>query len=223
MIKNIIFSFITLLLLINNSVISLLPYEYQYFCWNIAILVSLVAVSFLLLLEIPYNKYFRKFSSFLIFDICVYALIDFISWAVLEAQGEQNLYFGEYIAILISLLLTAVFIRCYLKHFFKKSDKFERDGSFLVYKYPKSFLGILSSIYTAPYGHCFLLIDRKKFYYKRKGDLVEEVISLKEIERKKDRLFFKRIDDVDIEEARKLVGKKWSFFNNCFSTFRRFK
>lgn len=223
MIKNIIFSFITLLLLINNSVISLLPYEYQYFYWNIAILVSLVAVSFLLLLEIPYNKYFRKFSSFLIFDICVYALVDFISWAILEAQGEQNLYFGGYIAILISLIMTGVFIRFYLRYFISKSDKFERGGSFLVYKYPKSLWGIFASIYTAPYGHCFLLIDRKKFYYKRKGNLVEEVISPNEIERKKDRLVLKRIPDVKIEEARKLIGKKWSIFNNCFSTFRRFR
>jgi len=220
MIKNIIFCIITLLLLTHNFVSRLMPYEYQYLLWMSTILLSLTGVSFLLLTEVPYQKYFRKFSSFLIFDISAYALVDFI---VVTFAREFDLAFLKYLSVFVGLGLTVVFIRSYIKFFIRKSDVFERNASYLVYKYPKSLWGILSSIYTAPYGHCFLLIDRKKFYYHKKDGLIEELLSTNQIQKQSDKLFFRKIPDVDVEEARKLIGRKWTIFNNCFSTFSRFR
>jgi len=220
MIKNIIFAIVTLLLLTQELIGRMLPPEYQYFLWESFVLLSLTGVSFLLLTEVSYQKYLRKFSAFLIFDISAYALADFI---IVTFAKAFDLAILKYLSVFVGLGVTAVFIRSYLKYFIRKGDKFERNASYLVYKYPKSLWGILSSIYTAPYGHCFLLIDRKKFYYKREGNLVEEVISPNEIEKQRHKLVLKKIPDVKVEDARKLIGKKWSIFNNCFSTFSRFK
>lgn len=220
MVKNTLFCIITSLLLSHNIVSIYLPIEYQYLFWMGTLLTSLTCISFLLLIEVSYKKYFKKFSSFLIFDISLYALIDFL---VMRVAYHYDTAILKYLSVLFTLAATTVFLRSYFKHFMKERDQYERFGSFLVYKYPKSLWGILSSIYTAPYGHCFLLVDKNKFYYKRDGALVEELLSTNQIQKQKDVLFFKRIPDVELDEARKLVGKKWSVFNNCFSTFSRFK
>lgn len=217
MIKNIIFSIVTLFLLTQRLILNVLPPEFQYLLWDSFNLICLVGVSFLLLTEIPYQKYIRKISAFLIFDISAYSLFDFIITTFAQAY---ELPFLKYLSVFLGLGVTAVFIRCYIKYFINKGDKYVRKSSYLVYTYPKSLWGILSSIYTAPYGHCFLVIDNKKFYYRRGGPLVEVPFVLSQ---QKKNLIFKRIPNVELEQARQLIGKKWSIFNNCFSTFRKFK
>ena len=96
------------------------------------------------------------------------------------------------------------------------SDVYVAGGSYIAYKRPSSIIGSLCALFTAPYGHCSLIVDNIEFLY-RKGILVER--DAKFI----NNLTFKKIDIVDIKEARKLVGTKWSLKNNCFTTFGCFK
>lgn len=216
MIKLIIISIVGLLLLTQKLVSTKLPYEFQYLHWHLTLLLSLVGVSFVLMLQISYKEYFKKFASFLIFDISAYALFDYIIRVSLQDNPFSII---DYLPIFSSLGLSAVFIRSYINFFIKSSDKYVRNNSYLVYKYPKSIWGVLSTIYTAPYGHCFLVIDNKKFYY-RKGILTEVIFDAK---KQQNNLIYKKINNVEPIEAQRLVGKKWSIFNNCFSTFSRFK
>lgn len=216
MIKLIVISIVGLLLLTQKFVNNMIPYEFQYLHWDLTLLLSLMGVSFVLMLQVSYKEYFKKFASFLIFDISAYALVDYIIRVSLQDNPYSIL---DTIPMISSLGLSAVFIRSYINFFIKSSDKYVRNNSYLVYKYPKSIWGVLSTIYTAPYGHCFLVIDKSKFYYRR-GKLVEVNFDAK---KQKNNLIYKRIDPIEVGEAQGLVGKKWSIFNNCFSTFSRFR
>lgn len=96
------------------------------------------------------------------------------------------------------------------------SDLYSAGDCYLAYKRPHSITGSLCALLTAPYGHCSLIIGDREFLYKR-GVVVERDAELT------NKLTFRKIDIVNIEEARKLVGIKWSLKNNCFATFSCFK
>ena len=64
MIKLIIISIVGLLLLTQKVVSTKLPYEFQYLHWDLTLLLSLVGVSFVLMLQVSYKEYFKKFASF---------------------------------------------------------------------------------------------------------------------------------------------------------------
>ena len=216
--KNFIISTVLVLLLTQKIITDSLPYAYQYLMWDLTNLISLVCISFLLLIQIPYIKYYRKFSSFLIFDISLYALFYFFMRLL---SVDEGIYYSTYFLVISSIILSVIFLRSYIKFFIKSSDIYVRNNSYLVYKYPKSIWGVLSTIHTAPYGHCFLVIDKLRYHYDyKKGVIVETTFDIK---RNKGNLIFRRINPVDVNDARKLVGKKWNILNNCFSTFNKFK
>jgi hypothetical protein len=86
---------------------------------------------------------------------------------------------------------------------------------FLALKKPKNVIGFISSIITAPYGHCSLVISGQEFMYKQ-GILIERKFNYS------NDLTFKQLQFIDIQDCRKLLGKKWSLRNNCFSTFSKY-
>ena len=97
-----------------------------------------------------------------------------------------------------------------------KSDQYMYPDSFLVYKSPSNLSGSMCALITAPYGHCSLVTYGREFIYK-KGVLIEREFTNSNI------LTFKKIPRVELLDIRKIVGKKWSVFNNCFRTFKKFR
>ena len=96
------------------------------------------------------------------------------------------------------------------------SDIYYEDDCFLVYKRPSSITGSLCALMTAPYGHCSLVVKGHEFTFKR-GTVIERKLEITKP------LTFKKIQPINIEEARTLVGTKWSLRNNCFATFSCFQ
>lgn len=96
------------------------------------------------------------------------------------------------------------------------SDIYCEKECFLAYKRPSSITGSLCALATAPYGHCSLIVEGQEFTFKH-GVVIERKLELTNM------LTFKKIQPIDIKEARTLVGKKWSLKNNCFTTFSCFR
>ena len=102
------------------------------------------------------------------------------------------------------------------KGFFIKESNYIDGNSFLVYKRPKNWYGMLALLFKAPFGHCFLVTKNRCFKFK-KGILIErhyvpspDVLHLS-------------IPLVSLKDARKLLKTKWSLKKNCFSVFNQFK
>ncbi len=216
MIRDIVLSIIVILGFSQPFVLRFLPEEIQYFYWETAHLLFLFAVSAIFFFEVRYSNFYRKFLSYLVMNIAGFGFMDYIVRVFVESNYNHNNLMIYALYFLASTCFFIAFALSYLKYFIKKTDKYCEGESFLVYSYPKSFSGLISTIITAPYGHCSLVVDGKKFYFKD-GEIVERYFGLT------DEFIFKKIPTVNIAEARKLLGKKWSLTNNCFRIFRRFK
>lgn len=121
----------------------------------------------------------------------------------------------------ITLVFFVMFLIPYLYRYVVESlhpisDFYSTDGCFLAYKRPNSITGSLCALATAPYGHCSLIVGDREFLYKN-GVVIEREVELT------NKLTFRKINKLSIEEARELLGVKWSLKNNCFTTFSCFK
>lgn len=96
-----------------------------------------------------------------------------------------------------------------------KSSEYCSSKSFLVYKRPRNLSGSICALVTAPYGHCSLVTLGKEFSYKN-GVLIEREFS------PSNNLTFQKIPRVELNSVRAMLGTKWSIFNNCFRTFKKF-
>ena len=96
------------------------------------------------------------------------------------------------------------------------SEEYYEDRSYFAYARPKNLTGWCSFLVTAPFGHKMLITQGKIFKFKR-GVLVEKTFnpSLN--------MQLKRIKDVPLEEARKMLGTKWGVFKNCFKIFNQYR
>jgi len=196
-------------------VINFLPFYYQWFFWNFTVLSMLLVVSTALFIGVRYNNFVEKFLSFSIILICFFGLTDFISRSFFE-QNSNYFVIYNVLRFLFGAIIFLVFIRSYLKHFYSRSDIYDPKSSYIVYIYPKTFYGLIASIITSPYGHCFLVVKGKKFYFRR-GVIIRTNFC------PKDNLIFVKVRDVSLYEARKLVGVKWSLFKKCYVIFNKFK
>lgn len=215
--KSLLMTLIFLLFMTQRVVINLLPVEYQWLYWNILILFSLVVISFLLMLEISYRKIYHKFLAFMTFNILLYGFIDFIIRTFIEKVGDIKFHIINYVIVFLNISLLLIFIRSFIKYFHDKGDSYDKYNCYLVYRYPKSIWGIVSVIFTAPFGHCFLVVKNRRFSYKR-GSVIET-----KFDPYKQNFVYKKINDVTLEKARKIIGVRWSIINNCFLTFSKFK
>lgn len=96
-----------------------------------------------------------------------------------------------------------------------KSSEYCSSKSFLVYKRPRNLSGSICALVTAPYGHCSLVTLGKEFAYKN-GILIEREFL------PSNNLTFQKIPQVELVSVRAMLGTKWSVFNNCFRTFKKF-
>lgn len=139
-------------------------------------------------------------------------------WNVLElsyltfANGyvEAVQSFSDYL-----LLLIFVFVFCnFLLRKPSGFSDYKSCGTFIVYRSGKSLQGYLTSLFTDK-GQCMLVVDGIEYKFKD-GVIIERKHVHKTI------YSYKRVQGIRQEEARSLLGKKWSLFNNCFSVFEKF-
>jgi len=114
------------------------------------------------------------------------------------------------------LFVIPLVYRYVIESILPESHNYSIYECFLAYKRPKSITGSICALITVPYGHCSLIVKGKEFTFKN-GKIIEREI--KNI----NKLTFTKIPIVNIHEARKLIGVKWSLKNNCFAVFNRFK
>lgn len=152
-----------------------------------------------------------KIAAFVVLVVSVTALFGFIIEWFLYEHFENISHIIEIVNILVIVPLCFNAI-CKLDT--NRSDEYSPEGSYLGFRNPKNFFGLIASLIKSPYGHCSLITKGKMFKF-NKG-------ILREIEYKDSKDFYlKKTRAVSLCEARKLVGSKWSFFNNCFTVFRK--
>jgi hypothetical protein len=143
--------------------------------------------------------------------ITMYNSVSFFQYCLLIFNPE---YFFLTVVVFICLVIPFLY-RYIIENFHPISDAYNTHDCFLVYKRPHNISGSICALLTAPYGHCSLVIKNKEFIYKG-GTLIEREFF------NKNNLTFKKIDNINLSEIRKLLGTKWSLRNNCFSTFNKF-
>lgn len=187
----------------------ILTQDKAWLAWNIIQMVESVilpTVSFVLCDRSKYNIR-AILLAVIIFNIC--SLLQYI---LLISNPE---YF--YITTLIFICLIIPYLYRYVvESLHPISDMYYEDDCFLVYKRPSSITGSLCALITAPYGHCSLVVEGQEFTFKH-GVVIERKLEVT------NKLTFKKIQPIDIREARTLVGTKWSLKNNCFATFSCFQ
>lgn len=189
--------------------------DMQFFVWNIYMLLQCFLLAIISQSCINYKDQKNKALNFVILIFAAYNLVDFIAeWSV----SETPLY--NYTVVVFSVILFCMILPfsalVICRSLMPTSSEYNDKDSYLVYKKPTNWSGLLGLAFQAPYGHCSLVVEGQHFRFK-KGELIEE----KYVE-KKDDLHIKIIS-VNLNEARKLLGTEWSLNNNCFNVFKKFK
>lgn len=189
--------------------------DMQFFVWNIYMLLQCFLLAIISQSCINYKDQKNKALNFVILIFAAYNLVDFIAeWSV----SETPLY--NYTVVVFSVILFCVILPfsalVISRSLMPMGSDYKESDSYLVYKKPTNWSGLLGLAFQAPYGHCSLVAEGQHFRFK-KGELIEE----KYVE-KKDDLHIKIIS-VNLNEARKLLGTEWSLNNNCFNVFKKFK
>lgn len=186
----------------------------QFFVWNFFLLCQSFLLCICLGLSISYKNQKEKALCFAASIFCGYGLVDFVAeWSV----ADSELY--NYVVVIFSVILfCGIFPFAGLivsRSLMPRGSEYNSEESFLVYKKPVNWSGLIGMAFQAPYGHCSLVTQGRVFKFKR-GELIEE-----DYFDKKDNLHIK-ILPVKLEEARKLLGTEWSLNNNCFNVFKKF-
>ena len=189
--------------------------DMQFFVWNVYMLLQCFLLTIISQNCINYKDQKNKALNFVILIFAAYNLVDFIAeWSV----SETPLY--NYTVVVFSVILFCVILPfsalIICRSLMPIGSEYNDNHSYLVYKKPTNWSGLLGLAFQAPYGHCSLVVEGQHFHFK-KGEIIEE----KYVE-KKDNLHIK-ILPVKLEEARKLLGTEWSLNNNCFNVFKKFK
>ena len=195
-----------------NLYLDSLPVSIQWICYIGTNLINNVLLSFAFLVHIDYKKPILKLIAFIAFYSSVYTLLDFIILSYVEYIGIKAVWLVPVYNTVAFVWFLNVVSNC-IKSFHKKNDKYRPKNSYLIYYYPKSFWGLVASILTSPYGHCAVVTQGKKFYYK-KGKLIEVDFVYS------DKVFYKKVKDINIRALREKLNNKWSIFNNCFTAFK---
>jgi hypothetical protein len=215
MIRDIALSLAVLIGVSKPLVLRLIPFELQWIYWNMSLLVMMCLISAIFFFEIKYNHFFRKFFSFLVMCISYFSMFDYVVRVYIESGTvEYMIIYASYFVIFGCFF--AFLTLSTLRFFIRSSEIYKCPGSFIAYSLPMSFSGLIAAIFKAPYGHCSLIVNGRKFSFKN-GKVIESAFE------GGNSLVFKRIGNVDINEARKLIGQKWTLSQNCFTVFRRFR
>lgn len=205
LISIIVFHFVGLILLDK------LPYD------NISILYigmtkfELLLVSVYAYLSTSIKQTKLKCLSLAIVFLFSWELMNYTLYSIYKNDAFTTLLDVSVFVLFIPLIANIIF-----RSYYNNSDIYIRNKCYLVYRKPKNLQGFLISLFRAPYGQCSLLINGKRFCFKQ-GILVEVAHSHKLT------YIYRGIPDVELSEARLMLGQEWTVFNNCFAVFNKFK
>lgn len=183
--------------------------------WEVYLLLQAFLISLVCNQLISYKNQKTKSLNFVILIFSAYNLVSyFAEWF------SAGLKIYPYVILAFNIILfcciipiTALIIS---RSLIPEPSSYFSDGSYLVYKKPTNWSGLMGLVFQAPYGHCSLVTSGRVFKFKH-GEIVEENY----VEQKEDLLV--KILPVKLEDARELIGTPWSLNNNCFNIFKKFK
>jgi len=171
--------------------------------WHLYDIVNQITIIFSLIFAFSYISYKKAIVKRWCFAAILFFILNFIDYFL----TMFDIFWPQVILLILTIFLIKKSIGVIPKGLTTKP----KTDSFLVYYNPTDFFSLIYSFIFKPLGHCFLVVDKRKFVY-NKGVLVEV-----DFLPKKNYLYL----DIDtkLESARPLVGKRWSLTNNCFNTF----
>tara|TARA_R110000824_G_scaffold122685_3_gene280032 strand:- start:2440 stop:3096 length:657 start_codon:yes stop_codon:yes gene_type:complete len=207
--------FLLLVKFIEIVFIENVPVELQVFFWNLFLLVQAVGISLILHVALSYRHQKLKSLNFMFLVLSFFTLLDFL----VEYAASSTKYYEQIrliIGVILFILVLPACANILSRAFILNDNPYSNKKSFLIYKKPSNWCGMLALIMKAPFGHCSLVTKGKCFKFKS-GVLVE-----KEYTPSQHSLHL-AIPLVNLCEARKLLKTKWSLKTNCFAVFNKFK
>lgn len=185
----------------------------DWFLWDSVRELNFLLCSLLLYKQVSFSDPRKKLMCFLLFYVALWGTTSFF----ILSSGLESFYVTALLATISALPIVAHF--CF-KGFRKKSDKYTKKKSYLVYKRPVGVLGLVLVSLGIKSPGVALVVGGKEFCF-----LGDSFSSLKIEER--NHMFsaancYKHVRDVDIEYARKLIGVKWSPRRTCLRVFSDF-
>lgn len=188
-----------------------IPHRWDLFVWVVFILMQPILLS-LAIKQLSRNPKVKVINFVVLITSCV-VLVNFITEWFLYEHFEK---ISEILNVLLLLIVVPISFNAVCKLFIIQAAVYNENKSYFGFKKPTNVFGLIASLVKSPYGHCFLITKGKMFKFK------DSVI--REIEYKHSNDYcLKEIREVPLREARKLIGSKWGYFNNCFTIFRKFK
>lgn len=187
------------------------PDDWGLFAWVVFILIQPILLSLAIKNMVTNPKV--KIINFVVLTTSIIVLSNFvIEWFLYDRfEGISRILNLLLVLIIVPLCFNAV-----CKLFVVESSEYDETKSYFGFKKPVNVFGLIAALLKSPYGHCFLITGGRMFKFS-KG-------IIKEVEYKHSKEFcLKQIKTVTLCQARDLVGRKWSLFNNCFTIFRKFK
>ena len=189
----------------------------QVFLWIAAdytLIISFLIVCYIVCRNIEMKDIRQRAVTYLLL-ICVFVrLIDYTAILYSNENPEAEFY---YTAILMSFTgLTILFVILQLISVPKKKSNYYPSGSYLLFiNHSNSFLSLIASLLGCR-GKACLIVRGKLFRFKNKKVIMQDY-------RKRKSHFLVRVENMDLEYTKdRLVGRRWTIFNNCYSTFGRY-
>lgn len=150
------------------------------------------------------------------FIVLITSSILFVNFVLEWFLFERFENISRILNIILMLIVLPLCFNAICKLFVVENSTYEEGKSYFGFKKPVNIFGLIATLVKSPYGHCFLITKGKMFKFSK--GIVKEVDY-----KHSDDFCLRRIKNVPLSEAEKLVGRKWTLFNNCFTIFRTFK
>jgi len=150
------------------------------------------------------------------FIVLITSSILFVNFVLEWFLFERFENISRILNIILMLIVLPLCFNAICKLFVVENSTYEEGKSYFGFKKPVNIFGLIAALVKSPYGHCFLITKGKMFKFSK--GIVKEVDY-----KHSDDFCLRRIKNVPLSEAEKLVGRKWTLFNNCFTIFRTFK
>lgn len=187
--------------------------DIDWFLWSLTREVNFLVCSILLYLLLSFSNPRRKLLSFLLCCMAAWSLLSFL----ILSFSLDDIYLTSLCAFISSLPLISFFI---FNNFRLKSDKYTKNRSYLVYKRPSGVLGLIAVSLGLKGLGVAMVVRGREFCF-----LGKDMPSMRIEEREhhfSSANYYKRVEDVDVEHARRLIGTKWAPSRTCLRVFGDF-
>jgi hypothetical protein len=179
--------------------------------WALYLLIQPVVLS--LAIKNLFSNPVVKVVNFIVLITSSILFVNFVlEWFLFERF--ENI--SRILNIILMLIVLPLCFNAIFKLFVVENSTYEEGKSYFGFKKPVNIFGLIAALVKSPYGHCFLITKGKMFKFSK--GIVKEVDY-----KHSDDFCLRRIKNVPLSEAEKLVGRKWTLFNNCFTIFKVFK